>query len=85
MHLGPLSTYRLPPAVRAAYGVDTAQELADQLGVTRLPTSDLGGVADAAYQSLRRGDRGPARALLVDHLGVGEDAADAALAKFPGV
>ena len=83
MNLGPLGSYRLPTAMRDAYAVTTAQELADQLGVTKAPSADLGPVADAAYQSLRRGDTAPARALLVDKLGVSEQNADAAIAKFP--
>ncbi|MCU1479277.1 MAG: hypothetical protein JWQ19_63 [Subtercola sp.] len=83
MNLGPLSSYRLPAAIRTAYGVDTAQQLADQLGVTKQPGPELGGEADAAYQSLKQGDSGPARALLVNKLGVSESAADAALAKLP--
>ncbi len=34
MDIGLLGGYRLPDAIRTAYGVDTAQQLADQLGVT---------------------------------------------------
>ena len=83
MDLGPLGGYRLPAALTKAYGVETAQQLADQLGVTKQPTPELGGRADAAYQALRRGDSGPARALLVDDLGVSEQKADDALAKLP--
>lgn len=83
MDLGPLSSYRLPAAIRAAYGVDTAQELADQLGVTKQPTAALGGQADAAYHALTRGDTAPARSLLIDQLGVSETAADQALSKLP--
>jgi hypothetical protein len=83
MNLGSLGGYRLPAAIRDAYGVDTAQQLADQLGVTKQPTPALSGEADAAYQALRRGDRGPARVLLVDQLGVSGDRADAALEKLP--
>jgi hypothetical protein len=85
MDLGILRSYRLPPAIRDAYGVSTAQELADQLGVTKRPTPDLAGEADAAYQALKRGDRVPARTLLVDKLGVSESNADAALAKLPKI
>jgi len=83
MDLGALGNYPLPAALRSAYGVATAQQLADQLGVTRQPTAALAGEADAAYQALRRGDTAPARALLVDKLGVSEAAADTALAKLP--
>jgi hypothetical protein len=83
MDLGPLGGYRLPPAIRDAYGTATAQELADQLGITKPPTPDLAGEADAAYQSLRNGDQAPARTLLIDKLGVSEANADAALARLP--
>lgn len=83
MDLGPLGSYRLPVALKNAYGASTAQELADQLGVSMRPTGDLGSTADAAYQALRRGDTGPARALLVHDLGVSEGKADDALAKLP--
>lgn len=83
MVIGPLGNYRLPPAIAATYGVVTAQELADQLGVTKRPSAELGSTADAAYQALRRGDQGPARALLISDLGVSEEDADAALAKLP--
>jgi len=85
MDLGHLAGYRLPAAIRDAYGVETAQQLADQIGVTKQPTPALAGEADAAYQALRRGDSGPARALLVDGLGVSGDRADAALAKLPAL
>jgi hypothetical protein len=83
MDLGPLGSYRLPTPLKDAYGTSTAQELADQLGVSKRPTAELGSTADAAYQALRRGDKGPARALLVDELGVDETKADQALAKLP--
>jgi hypothetical protein len=83
MDLGKLGGYPLPPAIQAAYGVATAQELAEKLGVTRQPTPDLASDADVAYRSLKNGDYGPARALLVDKLGVSEANADAALAKLP--
>jgi hypothetical protein len=83
MDIGPLGGYRLPPAVRDAFGTATAQELADKLGVTKKPTPELAGEADAAYQSLRAGDAAPARALLVDRLGVSESSADSAIAALP--
>lgn len=83
MDLGTLGGYRLPAALQNAYGVTTAQELADQLGVTKRPTPELGREADSAYQSLRQGDQGPARSLLIEQLGVSEEKADEALAKLP--
>ncbi|WP_440708968.1 hypothetical protein [Herbiconiux sp. YIM B11900] len=85
MDLGPLGNYPLPASITNAYGAATAQELADQLGVTKQPTAALAGDADAAYQALKRGDTAPARALLVDELGVSEANADAALAKLPRI
>jgi hypothetical protein len=83
MDLGPLGSYRLPTQIKNAYGTTTAQELADQLGVTKRPTPELAGEADAAYKALKRGDQNPARTLLVDKLGISESNADAALAKLP--
>jgi hypothetical protein len=83
MDLGPLGGYQLPTAIKNAYGVDTAQQLADQLGVTKRPTAALSGDADKAYNALKAGDQGPARRLLVDELGVSEQKADEALAKLP--
>jgi hypothetical protein len=85
MDLGPLGAYRLPAAIRNAYGTDTAQQLADQLGVTKRPSLALSGEAEDAYSALKQGDRGPARALLVDRLGVTEAKADEALAKLPSL
>jgi hypothetical protein len=83
MDLGPYASYGLPAQVRSAYGVDTAQELADQLGVTKQPTAALSGEAEDAYKALRNGDSAPARTLLVERLGVSEARADEAIAKLP--
>lgn len=83
MNIGPLGSYRLPSAIREAYGTDTAQQLADQLGVTKEPSLSLSTKADAAYRALKSGDSALARALLVDDLGVSEHNADAAIAKLP--
>lgn len=83
MDIGPLGSYRLPAAIRTAYGTDTAQQLADQLGVTKQPSLALSQEAEAAYEALKAGDDAPARSLLVDQLGVSEQSADSAIAKFP--
>ncbi|MDF2443124.1 MAG: uncharacterized protein JWR01_1327 [Subtercola sp.] len=83
MDLGPYTNYPLPAAIRTAFGADTAGELADRLGVTQRPGPEVGPEADAAYQSLRRGDQAPARALLVERLGLSGSAADDALARLP--
>ena len=83
MDIGLLGRYRLPDAIRTAYGVDTAQQLADQLGVTKRPSLALAGKADGAYRALQKGDQAPARALLIDQLGITPQEADEALAKLP--
>jgi hypothetical protein len=85
MDLGALGNYPLPVILQSAYGVATAQELADQLGVTRAPTPALAGDADAAYQALKKGDTAPARALLIDELGVTPAKADEANARLPKI
>lgn len=83
MDLGTFGNYRLPAPIRDAYGVATAQELADQLGVTKQPSLALSTEAEDAYKALKRGDREPARTLLVDRLGVSASKADEALDKLP--
>jgi hypothetical protein len=83
MDIGLFGAYRLPDAIKTAYGVDTAQQLADQLGVTKKPSLTLAGEADGAYRALKNGDSGPARALLIEKLGVTPAKADDALAKLP--
>jgi hypothetical protein len=85
MDIGPLGSYRLPAAISDAYGVESAQQLADQLGVTKRPSLMLAGAANAAYGALKRGDTAPARSLLIDKLGVSPQKADEALAKLPSV
>ena len=85
MDLGPLGSYRLPAAIRKAYGTETAQQLADHLGVTKRPSLALSGEAEAAYEALKKGDRAPARSLLVDQLGVPESKADEALDALPSL
>jgi len=85
MDLGIYANYRLPEQVRTAYGVDTAQELADQLGVTKQPTMAVSSDAENAYKALRSGDSAPARSLLVNGLGVSEAKADEAIAKLPAL
>ncbi|GAB2454998.1 uncharacterized protein YidB (DUF937 family) [Conyzicola lurida] len=81
MELGPYSTYRLPANLRSAFGVDTAQQLADQLGIRGELTPAVASEADSAYGALVRGDSAPAHALLTG-LGVSDTAATAAIAKF---
>ncbi|MFC7431770.1 MULTISPECIES: hypothetical protein [unclassified Agrococcus] len=79
MDLGAYSSYRLPPSIAGAFGVTTAQELADQVGATGTLTPDVVHEAERAYEAWRTGDRAPARALLVGSAGLDGDAADAVL------
>jgi hypothetical protein len=81
--LGLLAMFPLPDAIKDAYGVTTAQQLADQLGVTKRPSLSMRGEATEAYEALQRGDQGPAMTLLTETLGVPEQNAKDALAKLP--
>ncbi|WP_378144255.1 hypothetical protein ACFJGV_12420 [Cnuibacter sp. UC19_7] len=84
MELGTWGSYRLPEQLRAAYGVDTAQALADQLGAKDTPlTPELIAEAEAAFRAYRSGDTATGRRFLVDRLGVDGQRADDALAKLP--
>jgi hypothetical protein len=85
MDIGPLGAYRLPALVRETYGVVTAQQLADQLGVTKVPTRGLSEEAESAYEALKAGDRAPVRSLLVEQFGVSEQRADEALGTLPAL
>jgi hypothetical protein len=82
MNLGHYASYPLPKNIRDAFGVETAQQLADTLGVTGDVTPALSREAEAAYRSFRAGDTGPARAFMTGPLGMTPEAADDALAKL---
>lgn len=81
--LGPFGAYPLPEEIRKAYGVESAQELADQIGVTKSPNLTMIGAGRKAFDALQKGDSSLARALLIDKLGVTPAKADEALAKLP--
>ena len=86
MNLGTWGAYRLPEQLRTAYGVDTAQQLADQLGVQDVPMSpDLMAQAEAAFGAYRSGNVSVGRSFLTERLGVDPQTADDALAKLPPV
>jgi len=82
MNLGPYSSYPLPTPIRSAFGVSTAQELADQLGVTGELTPALAHEAESAYNAHRAGDPDAAFTFLTTKLGVSDEAARAALTKL---
>lgn len=82
MDLGSHASYPLPPGIRTAFGVQTAQELADALGAEGALTPDVVHEAERAYEAYRAGDPSVARGFLVGSAGLSEDAADAALARL---
>ena len=82
MELGSYAAYPLPPAVRTAFGVHTAQELADDLGASGALTPDAVHEAERAFRALRTGDSSLARGFLVGRAGLSGEDADAAIARF---
>ena len=83
--LGLIAAFPLPPEIKAAYGVETAQQLADQIGITKAPTIWMRGDATKAYEALKNGDQAPAMAMLTQRLGASEQNAREALAKLPAL
>lgn len=81
MNLGTYSSYRLPADLRESFGVDTAQQLVDSLGVEGELTPELARDAESAYVALRGGDETPARSLL-GGIGVSDESVDTLLARF---
>jgi hypothetical protein len=82
MNLGKYGSYPLPAGVRRSFGVDTAGQLADQLGVKGEITDDLAREAETAYSAYNRGDLQAVRQFLTTKLGVADDVADDAIAKL---
>ncbi len=83
--LGLLAMFPLPQQIKDAYGVASAQQLADQIGITKQPSLSMRAEATTAYEALQRGDQGPAMTLLVERLGAPEQNAKEALAKLPAL
>jgi hypothetical protein len=81
VNLGPFASYRLPANVQSAFGVETAEQLADQLGVTAEFSPALAYEAENAYKAYRQGDTTTARGFLKDRLGMSDDSIDAAFEK----
>ncbi|WP_411698340.1 hypothetical protein [Conyzicola sp.] len=82
MNLGKYGSYPLPAGVRRSFGVDTAGQLADQLGVKGEITDDLARDAETAYAAYNRGDLQAVREFLTTKLGVDDAVADDAVAKL---
>jgi hypothetical protein len=62
MDLGSLASYPMPANIRSAFGADTAQQLADTLGIDAQMTPELGRKADAAYGEYKKGNLDAVRA-----------------------
>jgi len=82
MDVGTYATYPLPGDIRRAFGVQTAQDLADRLGAQGTLTPELAREAEAAYVAYRSGDTAIARSFLKDRLALSDATVDDALAKL---
>ncbi|MCS5735257.1 hypothetical protein [Herbiconiux daphne] len=82
MDLGQFASYRLPAGIRSAFGVETAQQLADQLGAKGTLSPQTAQEAEAAYNAYKKGDRAAAHAFLTGRLGLTDAVADDALNKL---
>jgi len=82
MDVGAYATYPLPESIRSAFGVQTAQELADQLRAQGTMTPELAHEAEAAYIAYRQGDPDVARSFLRDRIALSDATIDDALAKL---
>ena len=83
MDLGHYSSYRLPYPIRTAFGIVTAQDLADKLGLTGTLTADDAHEAELAYEQYAMGELGAAHRFLIDRCGLSEQVATDALARLP--
>jgi hypothetical protein len=83
MNLGPYAAYVLPPDIRRAWAVDTAQGLADLLGVCGQLTPDLLREAQVAYTTYRAGDVTAIRAFLTHRLRTDDAIVADLMAKLP--
>jgi hypothetical protein len=83
MDLGPYASYRLPATVQTAFGAQTAQDLADQLGLTGKLTAEVGREAERAYNGYRTGDTSAAAAFLKNHTTMDEATIAEVLSTLP--
>jgi hypothetical protein len=82
MDLGSLASYPMPANIRSAFGADTAQQLADTLGIDAQMTPELGRKADAAYGEYKKGNLDAVRAFMKGDLRMSDANIDDALAKL---
>jgi len=82
MDLRSYTNYPLPMSVRNAFGVETAQQLADQLGAKGTFTREMAHEAESVYSAYRRGDTDVVRRFLSDRLGLSDDTITDAMGKL---
>ena len=82
MDLGSLASYPMPANIRSAFGADTAQQLADGLGIDVKPTPELARRADAAYNEYKKGNLDAVHTFMKNDLGMSDDKIDEALTKL---
>jgi hypothetical protein len=83
VNLGPYAGYVLPQDIQRAFDVVTAQQLADQLGVSGQVTPDLAREAESAYNTYRAGDSTAVLAFLKHRLRASDDVISRALSRLP--
>jgi len=82
MDLGSYANYPLPDTIKSAFGVQTAQELADQLGAEGRVTPLMMLEGAAAFSAYRAGDVDAARTFLKTRLNLSDATIDDALARL---
>jgi hypothetical protein len=80
--LGTYASYRLPASIRDAFGVETAQQLADQIGLEGTLTPEVGQEAERAYNGYQSGDPAGAVAFLKNHTAMDDQAIQRVLSKL---
>ena len=82
MDLGTYGSYPMPANIRRAFGADTAQQLADQLGITATADPELARDADAAWGEYKKGNLDAVTAFMTGRLGMTPERTEDTLAKL---
>ena len=82
MDLGSYANYPLPDTIKRAFEVETAQELADQLGAEGRLSPTVMSEGAAAFNAYRAGNVDAARSFLKTRLGLTDATIDDAFARL---
>jgi hypothetical protein len=82
MDLGTYAPYPMPANIRQAFGADTAQQLADQLGITATAGPELAREADTVWGEYKRGNLEAVTTFMTERLGMTQERAEDTLAKL---